>query len=102
MTAMFELQSSELRLAAATAAESAASTASGLARLRAEAEQVLSARWHGAAAAHFDRAWLDWERGARELLAGLERMAELLAQTERTYLAADASGAAGFFPGGSR
>lgn len=56
-----------------------------LSRLRGEADEVLSGRWRGLAADAFDRAWVSWDGGAREVVAGLDRLAELLARTGREY-----------------
>jgi WXG100 family type VII secretion target len=56
-----------------------------LARLGREADAVLSGQWRGAAAGAFDRAWCSWQAGAQEVVAALDRMAELLATSEREY-----------------
>ena len=60
--------------------------------LRREADAVLSGRWLGQAAESFDRAWTEWELGARELLAALDELAELLAVSGHAYAAQDAAG----------
>jgi WXG100 family type VII secretion target len=36
-----------------------------------EVDQLLAARWSGAAAAQFREAWLQWRRGLADLMAGV-------------------------------
>jgi WXG100 family type VII secretion target len=68
------------------------------ARLRSDRDEVdhtvrgfLGAGWTGRAAESFSDAWLDWRRGAADVLDGLDAMAALLAATRTTYSDVDSS-----------
>lgn len=64
-----------------------------LVRLRREVDTVLTEQWRGAAASAFDRAWAQWHEGACEVVAALDRLAELLADAGRAYGWSDTTGA---------
>ena len=64
--------------------------AAELVQLRRMADDVLTSGWRGQAAAAFDRAWTCWDAGAREVVAALSDLAELLGDTGRAYELRDA------------
>lgn len=79
---------------AATAAETAgAELLAEIDRLRGDAQDVLSARWLGAAATRFDRAWTRWDVDARAVVRALDELAEALRLSARDYAVSDAVGA---------
>jgi WXG100 family type VII secretion target len=67
----------------------AADLSDELAAVRREANTVLSGDWSGVAARAFSDEWSAWEAGAREVVAGLERLAELLTVSGIAYAGRD-------------
>lgn len=61
--------------------------------LRRDADEVLTDHWHGRAATAFDRAWSRWDAGAREVVAGLARLGDLVHDTSIAYAVRDELGA---------
>lgn len=85
----FAVLVSAVQQASSTTQSAAADLDGELARLRREADDVLAAYWRGRAATAFDRAWTSWDVGAREVVAALERLAELLSVAGREYALRD-------------
>lgn len=81
---------------AATSAETAGvELLAEIDRLRSDAEDVLSARWLGAAASRFDRAWAQWDTDARAVVRALDELAGALRLSARDYAIGDAVAADG-------
>jgi WXG100 family type VII secretion target len=87
----FAVTLSSVRQAAAETASVGDELGAELARLRREADDVLAGSWRGAAAVAFDRAWGSWDVGAREVVAALERLTDLLVASSREYSLGDAT-----------
>lgn len=54
-------------------------------------DDLLTSRWHGAAATGFGKGWRLWLHGANEVLDALGTMGRLLGDTGRDYQNTDAS-----------
>ena len=61
-----------------------------VARTRRQAVALCTEGWRGRAREAFDRGFADWDVGARELIAALERLAESLEDCGRAYASCDA------------
>lgn len=85
----FSVLVSSVRQTSLSAQSASVALNSELTRLRREADEVLSGQWRGLAARAFDRAWCSWDAGAREVVAALERLAEVLAVTAGEYAVRD-------------
>lgn len=73
-----------------------ADLADELATLRREADAVLSGEWRGLASRAFEHDWGLWLTGAHEVIAALDRLAEVLTMTACAYAARDESSALDF------
>jgi ESAT-6 family protein len=81
----FEVTTSELNAAQVYVSGLVGEIRSGLTSLASEVEELLSGGWQGTAATAFAAGWQDWRAGSNEVLDALNRMAQLLALTARTY-----------------
>ena len=86
----FAVTVSAVQQAASTTASVGHELGDELARLRREADAVLSGGWSGAAAAAFDRSWCAWDSGARAVVDALEQLADRLRASGTAYWARDA------------
>lgn len=69
--------------------------------LSGEVDALFGGDWQGEAAQGFAAGWQEWEAGAREVLAGLAEMGQLLGDTGRDYTAMDDSSASTIEQSGS-
>ena len=90
----FAVVVSALRHVSTTTQSAGSDLESELCRLRRGADGVLTGQWLGRAAEAFDRAWSSWDAAAREIVAALDELAELLATTARAYEVDDDAAAA--------
>src|SRR5690348_2440636 len=60
--------------------------------IRRDADRLLCGQWSGRAADSFEQAWTGWDQGAREVVAALDELADLLATSGHAYAAQDEAG----------
>jgi WXG100 family type VII secretion target len=86
----FSVVAAHVNRSAASAEAACADLLADVDRLRGEAEDLLSARWLGAAAAVFERDWTRWDADARAVLRALDELAQALRLAARDYVVGDA------------
>lgn len=86
----FEVTPEELQFTAKMLGELREELDAGLARLSADVAEVTDVRWTGGAAIGFGHGWREFADGAREILAALQRMADLLMQEGVDYAEVEA------------
>jgi WXG100 family type VII secretion target len=87
-----EVVVSELHLAAARLDDAAQRLKDGLSGVDDETTQLLGSGWKGGAASAYGPAWDQWHNGAEQVVAGLQRMSELLTIAGKEYAKTDESG----------
>ncbi|WP_102142801.1 WXG100 family type VII secretion target [Mycobacterium hubeiense] len=101
-----EVVTSELSLAAARLQDAGQRLQDGLSSVDLETRELLGSGWKGQAASAYGKAWEQWHNGAGQVVAGLQRMSELLTIAANEYAktdeqAADAVGSSFEAPAGS-
>jgi WXG100 family type VII secretion target len=88
-----EVVVSELHSASARLESAAQRLKDGLASVDDDTTQLLGSGWKGGAASAYGPAWERWHEGADQVVAGLQRMSELLTIAGKEYAKTDESGA---------
>jgi WXG100 family type VII secretion target len=89
----FAVDVSALRQASARSASVGVALRAELARLHREVDAVLTGAWLGRAADTFDRAFADWEAGARAMLDALDDLAASVDAGAAAYVGSDVAAA---------
>ena len=85
----FAVSPSDLQALDAFVAAAAQQAHAAVERLRAEADALFGAGWHGPAGSAFHLAWEEWLDGARIVLAALDDTATLVGAAAAEYAGTD-------------
>jgi 6 kDa early secretory antigenic target len=92
----FRVEVGEMRSAANFVAELTEALRDGLQRVESVAADLFASGWSGVAAAAYQRAWDEWRRAAREVLAVLDEIGDALDLSAEAYAAHEHAAIAGF------
>lgn len=85
----FDVTAAALSTARTDTAQARSALAAAIGDVAAEVTAVAGSSWRGTAATAFREGYDEWRRGAEQVLAALDTTAELLAVTQRGYVASD-------------